>query len=326
MITKLIFRTAIVGAAFCAPLALAQSSETMNKPLRLVVPFAPGGPVDVVARAVGENLSRAMGQPVIVDNKPGANTIIGANACKAAAPDGQTFCVFLNDTVTINPSVYTKLPYDPERDFVPVASLVGIEAAIVVAADLPVSNLKELARYDAANPGKVNWGTFGTGSSAHLYLGQVNRAMGARINHVPYNQGGAAVVTGLMSGDIQATMLSYGLVNQWIQKGKLKAVAVVGDKRSPYFPEVATAKEQGLGLDAKIWIGMFAPAGTPAPAVSRMNQAVNRIVLDPAFQKQFLQVQGFSPLAGTPSEFADRVRTDRAEWAAVVSALNVKLD
>jgi tripartite-type tricarboxylate transporter receptor subunit TctC len=320
------FQIVILGMAMCAQPAMSQVASSSSKPIKLIVPFAAGGPVDAAARAVGDGLSRALGQSVIVENKPGANTIIGASACKAAAPDGQTFCVFLNDTVTINPSVYGKLPYDPERDFVAVASLVGIEAAIVVAADLPVSNLKELAQFDASHPGKLNWGTFGTGSSAHLYLGQVNRALKAQINHIPYTQGGAAVVAGLVSGDIQSSMLSYGLVNQWIQKGKLKAVAVIGDSRSPYFPDVRTVKEQGLGLSTKAWIGMFAPSGIPAAAVEQMNQAVNRVLMDPAFQKQHLETQGFTPIVSTPKEFADRTRKDRAEWAAVAAATNVRLD
>ncbi len=324
-----IFQTlqiAMLGIAMCVQPATAQVANSLSKPIRLIVPFAAGGPTDAAARAVGEGLSRALGQSVIVENKPGANTIIGASACKAAAPDGQTFCIFLNDTVTINPSVYSKLPYDSDRDFVAVASLVGIESAIVVSADLPVSNLKELAQFDAANPGKLNWGTFGIGSSAHLYLGQANRALNTRINHVPYAQGGAAVVSGLMSGDIQSTMLSYGLVNQWIQKGKLKAIAVIGESRSPYFPNVHSVKEQGLGMSPRLWIGMFAPSGIPAAAVEQMNKAVNRILLDPAFQKQYLETQGLTPLVGTSQEFADRIRRDRAEWAAVASATNVRLD
>lgn len=317
---------ALFGLAISGQHVIAQGVDTFTKPVRLIVPFAAGGPVDATARAIGEQLSRRLGQPVIVDNKPGANTIIGANVCKGATPDGHNFCVLLSDTVVLNPAIYSKLPYDPERDFAAVANLVGVEAAIVVSTDLPVSNLGELGRYDVENPGKLNWGTFGIGSSAHLYLGQVNRAMNAQINHIPYSQGGAAVVTGLVSGNIQTSMLSYGLVKQWIEKEKIKAVAVVGDHRSPYFPGVPTVKEQGLGLSTKAWIGLFAPKGTPSAAVIQMNEAVNQILQAPHFQEGFLQAQGFTPIAGSPEELAARVRKDRAEWAEVASVLRVKLD
>ena len=318
--SSLLLSFAILGGP-----AMAQTSGP-SKSIRLIVPFGAGGPVDASARALGKELGEVLKTPVIIENKPGAGSIIGASACKAAVPDGQTFCVFLSDTITINPALYSKLPYDAQRDFLPVASLVRIESAIVVGGDLPIADMKQLQKYDGTRPNALNWGSFGVGSSGHLYLGQVNKGLSTQIHHVPYSQGGAAVVTGLISGDIQVSMLSYGLVNQWVQKGALKAIAVMGDTPSPFFPGVPTARSQGLRLNTPSWIGLYAPSGTPSAVVESMNETVGRILQDPAFQQQYLEPQGLRPMVSTIRQLDERLRRERGEWAATVKELDMQLD
>lgn len=209
--------------ALFAGLCSAQTAYP-SRAVKVIVPLAAGGPVDLVARRVSERLARQLGQPVAVENRAGGNGIIGANACKSAAPDGHTLCILLSDTLVINPAIYKKLPYTV-GDFAPVSEISRIDTAVVVSARLPIRSIQELVQYDRAHPGQLNWGHFGIGSSSHLFMAQVNEKLGARIVDVPY-QGGGPALNGLLGDQVQVSSLSYSLVAQHIDAGKLRALAV----------------------------------------------------------------------------------------------------
>lgn len=238
-------------------------------------------------------------------------------------PDGYTFCVYLSDTVVINPSAYKKLPYSP-ADFTPVAQLARIDAAVVVSAELPIKSIADLAKYDAANPGKLSWGPFGVGSSSHLCMTKVNSQLGTKFFDIPY-QGGGPTMNALLSGQVQASLLSYGLVSQHIDQGKLRAIGVLGDKSSPRFAGVPLLKDLGFGYSPQSWIGMFAPAGTSVAIVDRVNKEVKTALQDPELIKA-LESQGLAPSPMTPQELDTQVKADLAEWSALVKAANISLD
>lgn len=317
------FKAAIaIGFFSFATSALAQAGYPA-KPIKMIVPHAPGGPVDVVARRLGDSLGRRLGQSVIVENRPGANGIIGANACKNAPADGYTFCVFLSDTIVINPSAYKKLQYGP-KDFAPVAELTKIDAALVVSSSLPVKNLQEFVSYEATNRGSLNWGHFGIGSSSHLYMTKLNARLGTQLVDIPF-QGGAPVVTALLAGEVQAAVLSYSLVSQHIKQGKLRALAVLGERSSSRFPGIPLMKDQGLGDSRQSWIGLFAPAGTSQQLIARMNKEVKAALADPDTNTSLI-AQGLTIVGGTPEDVETLVTLEATDWAATVKAANVSLN
>lgn len=294
-----------------------------SRPVKVIVPLAAGGPVDLVARRVSERLTKQLGQPVMVENRAGGNGIIGANACKSAAPDGQTLCILLSDTLVINPAIYKKLPYTV-GDFAPISEISRIDTAVVVSAALPIRSIQELVQYDRAHPGKLNWGHFGIGSSSHLFMAQVNEKLGARIVDVPY-QGGGPALNGLLGDQVQVSSLSYSLVAQHIEAGKLRALAVLGDVPSPRFAGVPLLKNQGLGTARNAWIGLFAPTGTPAAVIARLSAEIKAITADPEFQKS-LDAQGLHVTGRSPEETAAVIKAEGADWSAVAKAANVSLD
>lgn len=311
-----------VGLAAAALAAAAQPAYP-SRPIKLIVPLAPGGPVDLVARRLGDSLSKQMGQPVTVENRPGGSGIIGANACKASAPDGHTLCVMLSDTLAINPAIYKKLPYST-ADFTPISEISRIDTAVVVSASLPVRNIQELVQYDQANPGKLSWGHFGVGSSSHLFMVQVNKKLGANIVDIPY-QGGGPALNGLLGNQVQVSSLSYSLVAQHIDQGKLRALAVLGDKPSPRFAGVPLLKNQGLDSAPNAWIGLYAPAGTPAAIVSRLYSETKAITSDSTFQSN-LAAQGLVVTGSSPEETAATIQLENKAWSTAARMANVSLD
>ncbi|MBU7575668.1 MAG: tripartite tricarboxylate transporter substrate binding protein [Hydrogenophaga sp.] len=311
-----------LALALFAGLCSAQTAYP-SRPVKVIVPLAAGGPVDLVARRVSERLTKQLGQPVMVENRAGGNGIIGANACKSAVPDGQTLCILLSDTLVINPAIYKKLPYTV-GDFAPISEISRIDTAVVVSAALPIRSIQELVQYDRAHPGKLNWGHFGIGSSSHLFMAQVNEKLGARIVDVPY-QGGGPALNGLLGDQVQVSSLSYSLVAQHIEAGKLRALAVLGDVPSPRFAGVPLLKNQGLGTARNAWIGLFAPTGTPAAVIARLSAEIKAITADPEFQKS-LDAQGLHVTGRSPEETAAVIKAEGADWSAVAKAANVSLD
>ena len=296
-----------------------------GRPVQLVVPYPPGGVLDNFVRPVAEAPSKELGQPVVVENRAGANGIIGTTRCTKSAADGYTFCIVNGDIMSLNPRLYSKLSYNPKTELVPVVRMANMVAAIVVPTNVKARSLTELAALDRSNPGKVNWGTFGVGSTSHVFLTEYNRVFGSNLTHVPYN-GSAPLMQGLLAGDVQAAMLAHVAVAQYIDSGKLRAIAVMGESRSEYFPGVPTISEQKLEFSGENWIGMSAPIGTPPVVVDRVNLAVNKILADPAFRKKSLEALGLEPVGGTRDSFAQYLVREQALWAELISHSKIKLD
>ena len=313
----------VLTALMWSSLAPAQPTYP-SRPVHMIVVYPAGGGADLLARTLGETIQRQTGQPLVVENRAGASGMIGTTACKNAPPDGYTFCLVLSDVVTINPHLFKNIAYDVDKDLVPVASLAETGSVVVVGSTVPAKNLRELADYSNANKDKANWGSFGVGSSSHLMLEVFNKSLGASLTHVPY-RGVPQLVTALLTREVDVSILVYGQVSQYLAKGEMKVLASTGARRLPQIPDVPSVAEQGLNSAPVNWYGVFAPTGTPAEVVARMNQLLNESLADPTVRK-LLDVQGFFPVPDTPAGFGERVKKDRESWRPVARALNLSLD
>lgn len=318
-----IFSLGVVSLALCGNAALAQTQWPV-RPIRIIVPYAAGGAADQLARVIGDVVARDLKQGVVVENKPGASGMIGGAACKNAAPDGYSFCLFINDVVTVNPAVFKKVPYNAETDFVPVAYVAELGGVLPVSASLPVANVKELVAYAKAHPDTTNWASYGVGTTSHLILEMINKRLGASITHVPY-QSTPQMLTSVLTGESGATIAGYAQVKQHIDLKKMRAIATLGDKRLPQLPDVPTLAEQGVDFKAAIWFGVFAPAGTPAEFTRKMNEAVNKAAVDPATAKLF-DAASFYAKPMSSAEFAGLVKRDTELWRGIVHQANISLD
>lgn len=311
-------------AACIATQAVHAQDNFPTKPIRMIVVYPAGGGADILSRTMADAVGKAAGQPMVVENRPGANGMVGAAACKNAAPDGYTYCIVLSDVLTINPFIHKSVPYDAERDLLPVASIATVVGVFVAPAAVPANTIKELGSYSLAQKGKVNWGSWGAGSSAHAVMAHMNRTLPGDLVHVPY-QGVPQLINAMLTKEIESTMILYGPMAQHLQSGKLKALGVLSDKRLPQLPNVPTLAEQGVSFNSPLWYGVFAPAGTPAPVVEKMNGIFNKALADPAVLKT-LEVQGFTPLADTPRGFGQRIARDRTVWGPIAKSLNLSLE
>jgi tripartite-type tricarboxylate transporter receptor subunit TctC len=311
-------------AAFAVPHATAQSWP--SRPVKLIVTAPPGGPPDILARSLALRMHERFGQPFVVENRPGANSIIGMDACAKAQPDGYTVCISTNDSVSVNPHLYAKLPYDPVRSFEPVAMLAWPLGVIVVTADTGVKSFGEVVALSKAKPSRFFWGSFGNGSTSHLYLEWIRAKSGWQVTHVPFLST-ANMIKATLAGEVQLTYLTIGPLRQHIASGKLVPIAVAGLKRTPLLPQVPTFSEVGLGdFFVRSWFGMFAPAGTPGAIVHRLNLAANEIVNDPAFQKSTLDPLTLLPGSGSAQEVKSYMEKDRKAGAELVKAAKVRMD
>ena len=307
----------------CAALALALAASHVgaqpaypNKPIRVIVPIAPGSVTDVIMRAASQELSARLGQTLVIDNRTGASGIIGAEACAKATPDGYTICAVYNATTSINPYVFDKLPYDPTKDFAPITQLYYVTGVLVVPASLPVNSVDELRALVTTKPRTINFGTIGPGSYPEVFLKWLNQQWKVDLNTVPY-KGGAPIVTALLSGEIQLSAAGLGNMIGQLQGGQLKALAVSGAHRSKLFPKVPTMKEAGLGgFEGNLWWGLAAPAGTPKQIVARLNAEFVKLFKEPRFS-EFLDSQAVEPVLTTPDAFAAFLKADR-EWTATL--------
>lgn len=297
-----------------APIALAQTYP--NKPIRVIVPIAPGSVTDVVMRAASQELSARLGQTLVIDNRTGASGIIGAEACAKATPDGYTICAVYNAITSINPYVFDKLPYDPAKDFAPITRLYYVTGVLVVPASLPVNSVDELRTLVTTKPRTINFGTIGPGSYPEVFLKWLNQQWKVDLNAVPY-KGGAPIVTALLSGEIQLSAAGLGNMIGQVQGGQLKALAVSGASRSRLFPKVPTMAEAGLGgFAGNLWWGLAAPAGTPKQIVARLNAEFAKLFREPRFA-EFLDAQAVEPALTTPEAFGAFLQADR-EWTATL--------
>ncbi len=319
---------AALGASV-APFAFAQGAWP-NRPVRIVVPFPPGGTTDILARALAPELARAFGQSFVVENRAGAGGNIGAEMVAKSPNDGYTFLMGTVGTHGINRALYDKLPYDPIKDFAPVSMMAGVPNVMVVNADkartLGIQNVKDFIRYAKANPGRLNMASSGNGTSIHL-AGELFKSMtGTFMVHFPYRGSGPALLD-MLSGNMDVMFDNLPSSMPHIRSGKLKALAVTSLERSVALPDVPTVEEAaGLkGFDASSWFGLLAPAGTPTDIVSRTQQEVAKALATPAL-KEKLAAQGAIPSGNTPAEFVRFIDAEHRKWAQVVKTSGAKVD
>lgn len=318
-------RLACAAAALLVSLpALADWQPT--RAVRLVVPFAAGGQPDVVARSLAEPLSRALAQPVIVENRPGAGGNIAAEAVARAAPDGHTLLVGTNGPLAVSPALYRNLTYDPLKDLAPV-TLVGTSPNLIaIHPSLQVATLQELVATAKSRPGKLNFASVGKGSVSQLSMELLNSVAGIRTVHIPYN-GGAPAVTALIAGDVQLLSLNPTALIPQVAAGKARVVAQTGARRSPLIADVPTVAESGYaGFEADVWIAVMVPAKTPPGAVRRLNAELVRIIRDPAMKRSFWDRQWIDPVGSTPEEVTHVIRRESDKWARTVKAAGIEVE
>ena len=302
----------------------AQAPAFPSKPIRIVVPFAPGGPTDLMARAIGKNMSQSMGQPVIVDNRPGGGGVIGLSELTKQPADGHTL-VFPSILAVTNPALMPNYPFDTLRDFAPVTVVGFIPHAMVVRPDFPARNLAELVAMARDKPGTLAYGSSGNGTSAHLAGAMFAERAGIKVTHVPYRGAGPAVQD-LLGGQIQYMFLDMSSALAQIQAGKLRALAVAPARRFSGLPDVPTVAEQGYpGYDIHAWYGLLVRAGTAAPLVDRLHSEVKR-ALETQEVRDIFRTQGIEPGGMPPAEFGALIRNDLASWKRTVDQLGIKLE
>jgi tripartite-type tricarboxylate transporter receptor subunit TctC len=294
----------------------------------MVITSVPGGVTDVTGRALAQELSKAWGQPVIVENKGGAAHIIGAQAVATAAPDGYTLMVGESGTFTVNPTLMPpgKLPYDADKDFVPITGLVRIYQALLADRALPVKNAAELIALAKQKPGQLTYGTAGVGSALHMNMELFDNMAGVKITPVHY-RGATPALNDLIGGQINTMTVSIASGLPAYQAGQIKMLGVASPKRMPQLPDVPTVAESGLpGYEATAWFGLFGPAGIPHDVVMKIDTEVIRIFNDPTFRTRFLDPQMFESMAGPPEEFAAFIKAERDKWSKVIREANIKLE
>ena len=309
---------AIISLCAAAAGALAQGYPA--KPIRIVVGFPPGGGNDIIARLVGAKMQEAWGQAVVIDNKPGANSIIAAEFVAKSAPDGYTLLVNATGGMSVNPVLYARLPYDSLKDFVAISMVGSFPLVLVVHASVPANSVQELVAYAKANPGKLN---YSSGSTAFQVASEMFKQMtGTDIKHIPY-KGSAASITAVIAGDVQMTIVDTPPLVPQIRAGKVKALAVTSAKRAPAMSALPTIAESGVpGYEMVLWIGVFAPAGTPRELAEKLNAEVVRIVRLSDIREK-LDAMGVEPLGNTQEQMAEWIRREIARYAPVVKAANI---
>lgn len=313
----------VLGIALGAMPARAQTFPA--RAITLVVPASPGGVTDLIARALGQRLGESLGQPVVVENKPGATNQIAAESVARSVPDGYTLLVSPEAAFVINPYLFAKLAYDPAKDFVPVSGLIKIQQALVTNPSVPAKTIADLVALAKRERGALNYGTYGVGSTGHLNMEMFQTMAG--VNFVPVHYKGATpALTDVIGGHIQMMFISVGSVVEPWKAGKVKLLATGGRERLAPLAGVPTVAETIPGFEAVSWFGLFAPAGTPPEVVSLLNTQTQRILGDARFHAAVLDPQFFEPMPGSPQDFAAFLKTDAEKWLHVVRAANVRIE
>jgi len=313
---------AIAGfLSVCSVLAQAYPSKS----IRLVVPFPPGGAVDFYARAVQPALAEALGQPVVIDNKAGASGMLGAGIVAQSAPDGYTLLLGNIASLAINVGIYDKMPYDPRKDFTHIVRTVDVNYVLVVHPSLPVKTVAELVQYAKANPGKLSYGSAGSGSLPHLGTELLKAQAGIDLVHVPY-KGGGPMVTDALGGQIQVVLGDQANLMPHVQTGRLRALAVATTKRSANAPNIPTIAESGLpGYDATAWQGLVGPAGMNVEVVKKINEAFNKVMVTPALRDKLI-AGGLDPMGGTPAQFSRFIDSEITKWTKIAKDVGAKAE
>jgi len=315
----------LLAVAFALPLAgVARADDYPSRPVRVIVPFSPGGAVDGPMRLIAQELGKRLSQAVIVENRPGAGATIGSEAVAKSPPDGYTL-LLASQTNAISATLYPKLAFDPVEDFAPI-SLLGREPGVVVVNPaLPVHTLQELIAYVKARPGQVDYASSGNGSGQHLFAALLCSLTGMKMNHIPYRGSGQAT-TDLLGGQVQMSIPGMAGMLGNIKSGRLRALAVTGARRAPQLPDVPTMAEAGVpGFEAYVWMGLLAPKGTPAPIVKRLNEAV-LAALATGEVKSYMEAASIEAVGSTPDEFARFFRDERDRWGKIVRDTGAKID
>ena len=318
-------KIAFAAAAFAALHGLTEAAQPYpTRPIRILVAYTPAGATDILARTIGQKMNEAWGQPVIIDNRPGANGTIGTEYAAKAQPDGHTFLMTTAGPHGINPSLYRKLGYDAVKDFAPVSLVALVPNLFVVNNSLPVKDVKAFIAYAKANPGKLSYGSPGPGSTAHLSMELFKSMTGINIVHVPY-KGSAGVLTDVMGGQIAATMDNMPAYLPQVKAGKIRALAVTPAKRSPAAPDIPTIAESGVpGYASTAWFGLVAPAATPKDVIAKLSAETARILQMPDVKARLSDL-GAEPVGSTPEQFAAHIKAEIAKWAKVIKDAHVEL-
>jgi tripartite-type tricarboxylate transporter receptor subunit TctC len=321
MMKTLLASVAMAAAALCGT---AQAQSYPSKPVTIVVPFSPGGATDIMARTLAERLNKRLGQPVIVENKPGAGTMIASEYVAKAAPDGHTVLLAAS-SLGIAPALYSKVNYDPVKDFTPISLVASVVHVLSVHPSVPAKNVAELITWIKANPSKANYGSVGAGTSTHLESELFNTMAGVKMEHVPY-KGSAPALMDMVGGNLQVMFDAYASSGPFIKDQKIRLLAVTTAQRSKLLPEVPTVAESGLpGYEAMPWLGFVAPAGTPAAAVNKFHAELAEVLKEAAVQEKFRSL-GLDIIGNSPKEFGEFIKKDIVKWAKVVKDSGAKAD
>jgi len=318
-------RRSVLAALAATPWAASvRAQDFPSKPLRIIVPFSPGGAVDGPMRAIAEQMGRRLKQQVIVENRPGAGATIGSEAVAKSPPDGYTL-LLASQTNAISATLYSKLAFQPIDDFAGISLLGREPGVLVVHPSLPVDNVAELVALAKKDPGKLNYASSGNGSGQHLFMAMFAAMSGIQLTHVPYKGSGQAV-TDLLAGTVPMAMPGAAAMVKHIRAGKLRALATTGRNRAAQLPDVPTLAESGIpGYEANVWFGIIAPAGTPAPVVARLNSEISRIIKKPEIHKRLTDM-GLTPIDGSPVQFQKVIDQEKDKWGEVIKKSNLKLD
>lgn len=297
----------------------------MDKPIRMIVPTPPGGGTDIFSRVIASHLGKALGQTIVVENKGGANGLIGQTTAARSAGDGYTLLFTYTAAVVVNPAMQPSMPYDTFKDLKPVAQIGAGGNYLVVASDVPAKDVKTFIEWVKAQPAPVNYGSWGVGSGGHLTMEAVKMQTGAKLSHVPY-RGSGPLITDLAAGTVKVAFADTVATLPYLKSGKFKALAVSGTARAPVTPEVPTLNEQGVPFGLDSWYGLFVPAGTPDAVVKRLNAEISRIVGLPEMKERFLQMNMAASPQKSPEEFEATVRRDMQAWGDIVRTNHIKVE
>ena len=316
----------LAGFALSLACFAAHAQSWPTKPVRIVVAYPPGGGIDVMARQIAEKVTPAWGQPVVVENKPGANTILATDAVAKSAADGHTILMTTDATFSINPHLYSKLPFDTQRDFIPVTMLVLLQQLLVAHPALQANTLQDLIKLAKAKPGSINYASYGSGSQPHLSGEMLKNKAGIDLVHVPY-KGISLAVPAVMAGEVQLTFAGIATSMPQLKAGRIKPIAIGGPKRSPLLPEVPTFTELGYPeVETHAWFGFFLPAGSPPNAVARIHTDVKRVLEEPEFRQKQLIEKGYDVVGSSPEEFAAYIRKDSESRGRAVKISGAKAE
>ena len=319
------YAATICAVAAGAPSATAKAQGLQQRPIKVIMPYAAGGPWDVMLRVMVKSAADKHSRDIIVENRPGANTIVGANACKSAPADGHTVCLLAMPTMSLNPLLRKSLSYHPENDFEPVTMIAYVDHVVIMNKSVPVNTLQELVAYSKTNPDKLSYASNGVGGDAHLLLEWIKAKTGAKLTHVPF-QGMAPAMASIEGGHTHLLSLTPGAsVVERVQSGDFKAILVDTDRRLSILPQVPSISESGLPpFQARGWLGFFVPKGTPNSIVKTLNAEFTGVIKDAEFQKKYLYTSGFFPVGGSPEQLRDEIHNARGPAAELVTISGVE--